>query len=242
MGELVEEDGDEEADDPDDADDGAEVDDEGEPSSAAMTSAVQWTLTVAPTARPTGSDNLSITISGKCTGFAKLADDGEHDDEGGSDVRVDGERLWEPSSSPSARSGRSMDRPASSAAPASPSPTRTGWAATSSPGGCADLGLTVMIDAIGNVVATRAGTEPDAAAGDDRLAHRHRRHRRQVRRQPRGARRARGDRDAGVARHLARGTRSASPSSPTRKAPASPRTCSAASSTSAAWPSRRRST
>ena len=33
------------------------------PSRAAITNAVQWILTVAPTARPTGSENLSMAIS-----------------------------------------------------------------------------------------------------------------------------------------------------------------------------------
>ena len=60
----------------------------------------------------------------------------------------------------------------------------------------ADLGLDVTIDAIGNVVATRAGTIPGAGAGDDRLAHRHGAHRWPLRRQPRRARRAGGARDA----------------------------------------------
>jgi beta-ureidopropionase / N-carbamoyl-L-amino-acid hydrolase len=63
-----------------------------------------------------------------------------------------------------------------------------------------DLGLDVRVDAIGNVVATRPGTDPVAGAGDDRLAHRHRRHRRTLRRQPGGARGPRGRRDAGTSR------------------------------------------
>ena len=59
-----------------------------------------------------------------------------------------------------------------------------------------DLGLEVGVDEIGNVVGTRAGHRAGAAAGDDRLAHRHRAHRRPLRRQPRRAGRPRGGRDA----------------------------------------------
>ena len=49
------------------------------------------------------------------------------------------------------------------AAPGSPSPTPTATAATSSSAWMRDLGLDVAIDAIGNVVATRPGTDPAAA-------------------------------------------------------------------------------
>ena len=53
--------------------------------------------------------------------------------------------------------GRSTARTASAAAPAWRSPTPTATAATSSSAGCATSASTSTIDAIGNVVATRAG-------------------------------------------------------------------------------------
>ena len=84
-----------------------------------------------------------------------------------------------------------------------------------------DLGLAVRVDAIGNVIGTRAGRRR-AAAGHDRLPHRHRAHRWPLRRQPRCARRARGHRGADRARRRDRVRPWPSPSSPTRRAAASP--------------------
>ena len=78
------------------------------------------------------------------------------------DIRIDGERLWSRIVA-LGEIGAIMGPAASWAAPAWPSPTPTGRAATSSPAGWSDLGLTSSVDAIGNVVATRPGTDPGAA-------------------------------------------------------------------------------
>ena len=117
------------------------------------------------------------------------------------DIRIDGERLWSrivalgeigAITRPGRRAGLCPPGP-HRRRPAGPRPRHRLDGATS--------GSTVTVDAIGNVVATRPGTDPGAARRDDRLAHRHRRHRWALRRQPRGARRTRGDRDPGDARH-----------------------------------------
>ena len=98
-----------------------------------------------------------------------------------------------------------------------------------------DLGLEVAVDEIGNVVGTRAGTDPTAGAGDDRQPHRHRA-------LPAAATTATSACSPAwrwsrrwSATACAPGTPWPSPSSPTRRAPASSPTCSAASCTSAAW-------
>ena len=90
-----------------------------------------------------------------------------------------------------------------------------------------DLGLDVRIDAIGNVVAHAAWERSHAGARDDRLAHRHGSHRRTLRREPRGAGRTRGARDVAHTRHHDRRAACRWRSSPTRRGPDSPPTCSA---------------
>ena len=86
-----------------------------------------------------------------------------------------------------------------------------------------DLDLAVSVDAIGNVVGL--WDVGDGRPGDDRLAHRHRPHGWPVRRQLRRAGRARGGRDAQAGRAWSRRGRWRSPSSRTRRAPATPPTC-----------------
>ena len=153
-----------------------------------------------------------------------------------SDLRVDGDRLWArlvelgeigAIKGPERRGGLRPPRPHR---------RRPGRAATSSSAGCATSASTSPIDAIGNVVATRPGTDPTAApvmtgSHIDTVAT--------------GGRfdgnlgvlaGLEVDRDARAARRRDRRTRSPSPSSPTRRAPASRPTCSAASCSSAAWP------